>query len=113
MVFGSFRNLALACAIGAVVPLVGCGESKNSDGDAGESGNDSGGSSGTYVSQLRTRSVDKVDLLLMIDNSISMGDKQQLMAKAVPLLLQRLILPACLNEAGSTAPRNSSGSAPR
>jgi len=36
---------------------------------------------------------DKVDLLLMVDNSISMADKQQLLGEAVPRLLNQLVNP--------------------
>jgi hypothetical protein len=39
----------------------------------------------------------KVDVLLMIDNSSSMADKQQILAAAVPDLVQRLANPACVN----------------
>jgi hypothetical protein len=42
----------------------------------------------------------KVDLLLAIDNSISMAEKQQLFAKTIPALLTRLISPHCVNGAG-------------
>ncbi|CAN5774080.1 hypothetical protein BH09MYX1_BH09MYX1_35280 [soil metagenome] len=43
----------------------------------------------------------KVDLLFMIDNSGSMGDKQELLRQAVPDLMQRLIQPKCLDGAGT------------
>jgi len=46
--------------------------------------------------------VNKVDLLFMIDNSRSMGDKQQFLAKAVPDLLGRLLTPNCLDATDST-----------
>ncbi len=42
----------------------------------------------------------KVDLLLAIDNSISMAEKQALLAKTIPELLTRLISPHCVNAAG-------------
>lgn len=42
----------------------------------------------------------KVDLLLAIDNSISMAEKQTLLAKTIPELLTRLISPHCVNGAG-------------
>jgi len=50
-----------------------------------------------YISQIRQTGVDKIDLLFMIDNSISMADKQEILAKAVPVLVQRLITPTCLD----------------
>jgi hypothetical protein len=43
---------------------------------------------------------DKVDLLFMIDNSASMGDKQALLALAVPDLVSRLVSPNCLDATG-------------
>lgn len=47
-----------------------------------------GGSGGVPV----TTTTDKVDLLLVIDNSISMADKQQILAATVPRLVQRLAI---------------------
>ncbi len=46
--------------------------------------------------------VDKVDLLFMIDNSLSMKDKQLLLEEAVPVLVQRLVTPACLDAQGNS-----------
>ncbi|HXK18801.1 MAG TPA: hypothetical protein VNG33_13415 [Polyangiaceae bacterium] len=45
--------------------------------------------------------VGKVDLLLAVDNSISMAEKQQLFAKTVPALVTRLISPYCVNAKGA------------
>lgn len=42
--------------------------------------------------------VDQVDLLFVIDNSLSMTDKQELLKDAVPTLLERLINPPCISE---------------
>ncbi len=50
-----------------------------------------------YVDQIRQTAVDKIDLLFMIDNSISMADKQAILADAVPVLVNRLIAPACID----------------
>ncbi|MDF3070414.1 MAG: uncharacterized protein K0R38_6015 [Polyangiaceae bacterium] len=52
--------------------------------------------SNVYVDEIRQTAVDKIDLLFMIDNSISMADKQAILADAVPLLVQRLITPICV-----------------
>jgi hypothetical protein len=41
--------------------------------------------------------VDKVDLLLMIDNSASMGEKQEYLRSAVPDLVSRLVQPNCVD----------------
>ena len=50
-----------------------------------------GEASGWVVKAFRQSAITKVDLLLTLDNSISMADKQLLLAEAVPLLVQRLI----------------------
>jgi hypothetical protein len=58
--------------------------------------------SNVYVDEIRQTSVDKIDLLFMIDNSISMADKQAMLAEAVPLLVQRLITPICVRPCAKT-----------
>jgi hypothetical protein len=52
-----------------------------------------------FTSTVSQQSVDKVDLLFMIDNSASMGDKQQILADAVPNLLVGLLQPKCVDPA--------------
>jgi hypothetical protein len=47
--------------------------------------------------------VDKIDLLFMIDNSSSMADKQDVLAEAIPDLVNRLLHPICI-EAKTGAP---------
>ncbi len=54
-----------------------------------------------YVDQIRQTAVDKIDLLFMIDNSISMADKQEILADAVPVLVNRLIAPNCVDGMGN------------
>jgi len=44
--------------------------------------------------------IDKIDLLFAIGNSSSMGDKQDLLAAAVPVLIERLLSPNCLDTTG-------------
>jgi len=50
---------------------------------------------------LRTASAQKVDLLFMIDNSASMGDKQALLAQAIPDMIARLVSPNCVATDGT------------
>lgn len=57
-------------------------------GGSGATGGSGGGSGGIPLVPS-----DKLDLLLMIDNSISMADKQQLLSDAVPALVKRLVTP--------------------
>jgi hypothetical protein len=53
----------------------------------------------------------KVDLLLMIDNSASMGDKQDLLKQAVPDLVGRLLDPLCVDAATGAVYGNSNAGA--
>jgi hypothetical protein len=53
--------------------------------------------------------ITKVDLLFMIDNSASMGDKQALLAKAVPDLLDRIVNPRCLDASGAVVGKSTNG----
>ena len=57
--------------------------------------------SNVYVDEIRQTAVDKIDLLFMIDNSISMAEKQEILADAVPVLVSRLISPVCVNAEGT------------
>lgn len=61
--------------------------------------------SNLYVEPVKYEVIDKLDLLFMIDNSRSMGDKQELLAVAVPQLVERLVVPRCVNEAGDVRQR--------
>jgi hypothetical protein len=50
-----------------------------------------------FTTVVRNQAIDKLDLLFMIDNSASMGDKQGLLAQAVPDMINRLVAPLCVN----------------
>jgi hypothetical protein len=52
------------------------------------------------MSKIHMSGVDKLDLLFMIDNSPSMGDKQAFLAQAVPDMITRLVTPNCVDSAG-------------
>ena len=58
----------------------------------------------TVQEKLPQSKIKKIDLLLMIDNSASMGDKQAILASAVPDLVRGLVSPLCVDEAGVPAP---------
>jgi hypothetical protein len=74
-----------------------------STGDAGDAG-------GPYVNgSFPAGRVPEVDLLFMLDNSSSMADKLQLLAEAVPELVDQLINPRCVDSAGRTVGRAVSG----
>jgi len=54
-----------------------------------------------FVDTINQTAVDKIDLLFMIDNSISMADKQAVLKEAVPDLVNRLVSPNCVKEDGT------------
>ncbi|MEZ4301484.1 MAG: hypothetical protein R3B70_41505, partial [Polyangiaceae bacterium] len=53
------------------------------------------------VNPLKLSAVERIDLLLAIDNSASMGDKQEILARAVPDLVKRLANPRCVGGDGA------------
>lgn len=64
----------------------------------------------TFVKSIYSQQIDKVDLLLVIDNSASMGDKQQYLGQAVPALITRLVTPNCVDPSGAVyGPSDSQG----
>ncbi|HSN97723.1 MAG TPA: hypothetical protein VLS89_05470, partial [Candidatus Nanopelagicales bacterium] len=60
----------------------------------------------TIVERLTQSSVDKIDLLLAIDNSRSMADKQDILALAVPDLVQGLVNPPCIDPTNPAIKQN-------
>ncbi|MCC6214532.1 MAG: hypothetical protein IT376_06660 [Polyangiaceae bacterium] len=59
--------------------------------------------------------VERADLLLVVDDSLGMQDKQPLLADAVPRLVQRLVDPPCVDAEGTVtgpAPGGSGGTCP-
>ena len=63
-----------------------------------------------HVSEIDTvPTVDKVDLLLVVDNSISMADKQAILAPSVRRLLTSLINPPCVDGSGSPSATQPAG----
>jgi len=63
----------------------------------------------TFLSTIHSKAVDKLDVLFMIDNSASMGDKQALLAQAVPDMINRLVSPNCVDATGTTIGPSSNG----
>lgn len=61
-----------------------------------------------FTSTVSQQAVDKVDLLFAIDNSASMGDKQAILADAVPDLINGLLKPRCVSTADGTPDPNGS-----
>ena len=88
----SFRNFARLAPLVALAAASGCLDRPISPAQPT--------TTNLYVHTLRNHVVDKADLLFMIDNSVSMADKQQILAKAVPVLVERLATPRCLGADG-------------
>ncbi len=68
--------------------------------------------SNVFVKTVQTSSIDKIDLLFMLDNSMSMADKQEILKAAVPNLLARLITPDCINNDGAKVDKDAAGQCP-
>jgi hypothetical protein len=81
--------------------------SGSSSGAGPSSGSSSGGidsgtgSGGLPIDRTHTLKARKVDLLFDIDNSASMGDKQAILAQAIPDLVTRLVTPNCVDAGGN------------
>jgi hypothetical protein len=54
--------------------------------------------SNVFVNQVVNTSITAIDLLFVIDNSVSMGDKQAILENAVPQMLERLLVPDCVEK---------------
>src|SRR5262249_22505842 len=52
-------------------------------------------------STLNNKSIDRFDFLFMVDNSWTMGDKQQIFAATVPDLVRRFVSPNCVDANGT------------
>ena len=96
--------------LGTVLWLVGCEGQKASLGGPVDVDTTNPTSIGAIVVPTGTQShAGKVDLLFMIDNSASMGDKQELLRRSVPDLVRRLVAPNCVDGAGNVVGRSSNG----
>lgn len=80
------------------------GSSSAPDAGAPEPEADAGGGPPVVVGP-----VDKLDVLFMIDNSISMTDKQSILRVAVPDLVSRLTNPICIDDGGNEFPAAAPG----
>ena len=86
---GASSNVAGSVAVGGNAAIAGAISADNS-----------------FIVHSPSGLVDKMDILFAIDNSLSMGDKQQVLANAVPQLLRRLTNPDCVDPTpgATTAP---------
>lgn len=65
---------------------------------------DSPNTSNVFVEQIANNKISAIDLLFVIDNSVSMGDKQAILQRAVPQMVGRLISPLCIDNDGNPEP---------
>lgn len=74
--------------------------------------------SNVFVEQIANTAINEIDLLFVIDNSVSMADKQEILKDAVPQMVERLVNPFCIDSASGQAVGNATngtcpaGSAP-
>lgn len=92
------RNAQIACALVLVAGAGSVGGCLNRPIQPNEPRRTS-----TIVEPFKQSAVDKIDLLLMLDNSRSMADKQLILAAAVPDLVSGLVNPKCIDDAGVPA----------
>lgn len=104
VVIPSLLTLSLAAA---VAMTAGCGARDNgifgpgTGGEGGEGASVADGGGGAGGSEpLPPAKTDKVDLLLVIDNSRSMADKQEILSLSVPELIDRFTNPLCVGVDG-------------
>ncbi len=72
-------------------------------GDTGAGGEEAGGIGGEGGSGPLTKAT-KLDVVFVVDNSISMYEKQTVLAQAVPTLVSRLVDPHCVYGDSTTTP---------
>jgi len=53
--------------------------------------------SNVFVERVPTSTIKTIDMLFVIDNSVSMGDKQEILKVAVPKMVERLVAPNCVD----------------
>ena len=92
---GRFCQLGLAIAAWSAI-AVGCGDSTPTPAPRCP-----------WDERVRAQALDKIDLLLAIDNSASMADKQELFKDAVPALINALLAPDCTDGVTQVKPTGS------
>lgn len=100
------RSLSLAgLTILSFVVLDGCSSTSTGGGSggggAGGSGGGGGGAGGSGWNPNACVNPSRMDLLLAIDNSRSMADKQALLSRAIPDLVEGLVNPPCYDPTGA------------
>ncbi|MDC3961189.1 hypothetical protein [Polyangium jinanense] len=87
---------------------IGTGGTGGEGGGTGGSGNGGSGGGGPAACV----AAEKLDLLFAIDNSRSMADKQNILARAIPDIVQGVINPPCIDASGVPVPAGQQPSVP-
>ncbi len=108
LVLASAAALALGCSNQVVTGTGGSGPGTTTTTTSSGSNGTGGGTSctgaactcgaGAEVERLALNAVNKIDLVLVVDNSASMADKQAILALALPDLVNGLVNPACVDD---------------
>ena len=88
-------SIAKAWLAALLLTAPGCGTKSETGGGGGSC------TTSVVVEPFTQKAVDKIDVLLMIDNSRSMADKQLILAAAVPDLVGALVNPKCVDLQGT------------
>lgn len=117
--------LALHCSPAGESPEDGGGDGDSATGTGGSgdalgtggssaTGGDTGGDGDIVVNPVQGSlcPVDQLDFLFVIDNSVSMADKQELLRGAVPNMVNALVNPPCLAADGSSSAPLADGMCP-
>ena len=99
----SLRRPAVVAALAALAGVIGCSSDIP---DVQPLPVDPG--AGPEILSTASR-VERIDLLLAVDGSRSMADKQQIFAEAVPDLVRALVNPRCVDPAGASAAMQPAG----
>jgi hypothetical protein len=96
------KRAATSAGILALAALAACDGSTVIGGGVGGGSSSTGGTStGSGVGS--TTKVDKIDIVVSVDNSRSMADKQQILSLALADLVQSLTNPSCIDAMGNQA----------
>lgn len=60
------------------------------------------GTTWSYSAQISAANINNADILLVVSNAPSMRAKQELLARALPRMVERLLWPRCVDEAGNS-----------
>src|SRR5271165_7018706 len=66
----------------------------------------------TFSTDVASKVIDKIDILFDIDNSASMGDKQDYLKAAIPDLVDRFVNPNCVDGSGTSSGPSVNGACP-